>query len=174
MARKAGISRSDVLDAAIEVADADGLGGLTLAAVASRLGIRTPSLYAHIDGIAGLKRLMAVEGAALLGTALEDGAAGALGADALAAFMRAYRGFAHRNPGLYEASQSDAPHPDDDPAHAAALEGPVRVGDVTQGPSLADLDADRPGPQDLPECVRGGLELVVGRDVVEQPWPREV
>lgn len=39
--------RREILDAAWEVARRDGLGGLTLRAVAERVGMRPPSLYTH-------------------------------------------------------------------------------------------------------------------------------
>ncbi len=40
-------TRAAILDAAWEVARADGIAGLTLRAVADRVGMRAPSLYSH-------------------------------------------------------------------------------------------------------------------------------
>ena len=46
MARRSTISRDDVVDAALEIIDADdGVGSLSLEAIAKRLGVRGPSLY---------------------------------------------------------------------------------------------------------------------------------
>src|SRR5215212_11951836 len=42
------ISRNDVVRAAIEVIDDEGLAGLTLRGVAARLGISAPTLYWHV------------------------------------------------------------------------------------------------------------------------------
>jgi AcrR family transcriptional regulator len=41
------VTRAAILDAAWEVARADGIAGLTLRAVADRVGMRPPSLYSH-------------------------------------------------------------------------------------------------------------------------------
>lgn len=43
------MTRTAILDAAWEVARADGIAGLTLRAVAHRVGMRAPSLYSHFD-----------------------------------------------------------------------------------------------------------------------------
>ncbi|MCV7222005.1 TetR/AcrR family transcriptional regulator [Mycolicibacterium elephantis] len=46
--RSAGLSRERIVAAAIELADADGLGALSMARLAERLGCGTMSLYRHI------------------------------------------------------------------------------------------------------------------------------
>ena len=46
--RSRGLSRERIVDAAIELADADGLGALSMARLAERLGCGTMSLYRHI------------------------------------------------------------------------------------------------------------------------------
>lgn len=46
--RSAGLSRERIVDAAIAVADADGLGSLSMARLAERLGCGTMSLYRHV------------------------------------------------------------------------------------------------------------------------------
>lgn len=136
MARKAGIDLDDVRAAAVEIADRAGYDGLTVAAVARELGIRSPSLYAHVDGLSGLRRLVAVEGAHRIAESLADAAGGTSGEHALRAFAVAYRAFAHRHPGLYDAVQADAPSPDENPALAAALAEPVHL----VAAALSDLD----------------------------------
>jgi AcrR family transcriptional regulator len=47
MGRKRGLSLEQVIEAAADVADRDGLDALSLASVASALGVRPPSLYRH-------------------------------------------------------------------------------------------------------------------------------
>ncbi len=47
---------------AAALADEQGLDGVTLAALALRLGIRTPSLYNHVAGLEGLRRELALFG----------------------------------------------------------------------------------------------------------------
>jgi TetR/AcrR family transcriptional regulator, tetracycline repressor protein len=44
------LSRSDVLDAAMPLLAAHGVDGLTVKAVADRLGISSPAVYHHVDG----------------------------------------------------------------------------------------------------------------------------
>lgn len=125
MARKVGIDLDDVRTTAVAIAEHDGIDAVTMAAVARALGIRTPSLYAHVDGVAGLRGLVAAQGAHRLARALAEAADGCTGGDALRAFAQAYREFAHDSAGLYDAAQADAPSPADDPELAAALTAPV-------------------------------------------------
>ena len=63
MARR-GLTTGAVVDAAIELADAEGLEGLTLARLAARLKVQPPSLFNHIHGLPGLLRLMQLRGLA--------------------------------------------------------------------------------------------------------------
>jgi len=53
---RAGLTGDRVVEEAAQMADDVGLGQLTLAALAERLGVRQPSLYKHIDSMAGLQR----------------------------------------------------------------------------------------------------------------------
>src|SRR5205085_6666242 len=119
MARKVGLAVEHVVDAAVAVADAEGLEAVTLARVASALGVRPPSLYSHVDGVAGLRRAVSLRAAAALGHALADAAEGRDGPDGLRALAHAYRAFALTHPGLY-ASLLPTPTADHDPAGAAA------------------------------------------------------
>ncbi|MFI0791102.1 TetR/AcrR family transcriptional regulator [Micromonospora rubida] len=48
--RKPGLSADQITSAAIEVADAQGLDGLSMRSVAERLGVGTMSLYRHVPG----------------------------------------------------------------------------------------------------------------------------
>lgn len=54
MGRPARIGRVVILDAALEVADEEGLDGVTMHAVARRLNVTTMALYRHMDGKAAL------------------------------------------------------------------------------------------------------------------------
>ena len=53
MGRKIGLTLDRVVAAAAEIADSAGLDALSLASVASALGVRSPSRYNHVDGLAG-------------------------------------------------------------------------------------------------------------------------
>ena len=128
MPRKNGLDRAAVVQAAIELADAEGAPALSLSRLAEKLGIQTPSLYNHVDGLPGLYRELALWNARALGERLTQAAIGRSGADALTALAQAYRGYIKQHPGVYLASlraSGNAPTPD--PELAAAEERVVQV-----------------------------------------------
>lgn len=105
VAAPVGLTREQVVDAAVVVLDEVGrLDAVALREVAGRLGVRTQSLYAHVDGADGLRRALAVRGLDALAEQLSTSAIGRAGADAVEAIVRAYLDFAATHPGLYEAS----------------------------------------------------------------------
>jgi AcrR family transcriptional regulator len=116
-----GLDATRVVDVAAEIADAEGLGAVTLARVAGELGVRAPSLYNHVDGRDGLQRAIALRGVRELTAVLRDAAVGRSGADALTAAARAYRAYARAHPGRYAASVT-APDANDGEHLAAAGE----------------------------------------------------
>ncbi|MDM7830723.1 TetR-like C-terminal domain-containing protein [Cellulomonas edaphi] len=89
----------------LEVVDADGWPGLTLAAVAGRAGVAVPSLYKHVAGLPGLRLDVARACVEQLTAALVAGRGEATGARALRAMAGATRGFALAHPGRYLATQ---------------------------------------------------------------------
>jgi AcrR family transcriptional regulator len=90
---------------AARLSDEEGFDSLSLAAVAKRLGVATPSLYKHVDGLAGLRREVALLGANGIGEEVQRAAVGRSGPDALRATADAYRRYAHTHPGRYAALQ---------------------------------------------------------------------
>ena len=100
-----GLDAEAVVAAAGELADAEGLEALTLARLAAQLGIRAPSLYAHVGGLEDLRLRLAARGARELGRALQEAVAGRARRDALEAFANTYRAYARAHPGSYEALQ---------------------------------------------------------------------
>jgi AcrR family transcriptional regulator len=116
---KVGLDRDQVVAAAAALAERDPAGAPpTLAAVAARLGVRTQSLYAHVDGADGLRRGLALHALARLTDRLRSAAIGVAGRDAVDAIVRAYLEFASEHPGLYAASMRA---PGDDPELRAAI-----------------------------------------------------
>ena len=116
-ARDLRLTSQRVVDAATRLLDAHGPDGLTLSAVARELGVRTPSLYHHVDGLAGLRSELRTHGIALLADRLRDAAVGRAGRDALESMGRAYLGFARERPGLYALTLAGTT--EHDPARAA-------------------------------------------------------
>jgi AcrR family transcriptional regulator len=102
---RAGLDPDAVVASAAALADAEGLDAVTLARLAADLGVRSPSLYAHVDGLPDLRRRLAARGARELGAALQAAAAGRAGADALRAIAEVYRAYAREHPGTYAALQ---------------------------------------------------------------------
>jgi AcrR family transcriptional regulator len=140
---RAGLDADAVVAAAAELADADGLPALTLARLAELLGVRPPSLYAHIGGLSDLRTRLAVRGARELITGLQSAAAGRARSDALNAVADAYRSYAHAHPGVYASIQrapAADPAPDPELSRAAAELVQVFVA-VLRGYELHDDDA---------------------------------
>jgi AcrR family transcriptional regulator len=100
-----GISREQVVDAAVAVLEEKGrVDAVALREVAARLGVRTQSLYAHVDGATGLRHALALRAHVALAEHLAAAAQGKVGAPAIEAIVRAYYAFAIERPGLYDAS----------------------------------------------------------------------
>ena len=137
---RAGLNRDRVAKEAAELADEVGLGRLTLAALAERLGVRQPSLYKHIASIAGLRRDVAVSAKRDLGEVLARASVGRSGADAVSAMSHAYRGWALQHPGRYEASNL-MPAPDDVEDEAVSLAAIQVIADVLTAYRLEGNDA---------------------------------
>jgi AcrR family transcriptional regulator len=116
---RAGLDTAAVVTAAAELADADGLEAVTLARLAAHLGVRSPSLYAHVGGLEDLRRRIGTCGTRKLTAELQAAAAGRAGRDALEAVARAYRAYAKAHPGAYTALQR-APNAADSEAAIAA------------------------------------------------------
>ena len=72
-----GLDTAAVVGAAGAIADDQGVDAVTLARVADRLGVRAPSLYVHITGLAELRRLLAARGARELADVVRGGSRGA-------------------------------------------------------------------------------------------------
>lgn len=93
-----------VVAAAAELADANGLDNLTLAQVAAKLGVRLPSLYNHVAGLPGLRRELALYGGRELMERVRTVAIGKSSDVAVIALAQAYRQYALTYPGRYAAT----------------------------------------------------------------------
>lgn len=122
------------------MADEVGLGQLTLAALAERLGVRQPSLYKHIDSMAGLHRSISIEAKRELGDVLARAAVGRSGADAIRAMSHAYRDWALLHPARYQASHL-MPAPGDLENEAISLAAIQVIVDVLAAYELEGDDA---------------------------------
>ncbi len=102
---RAGLDSDAVLQAAVALADSEGLETLTIAKLASFLGIKAPSLYNHIQSLDGVKDHLTTQGLLSLLDRSRNAMAGVAGQDALEALGHSQRGFAKDHPGLWAATQ---------------------------------------------------------------------
>jgi len=114
---RAGLSATAVVDAALAVVDEHGDAALTLAAVAQRTGVATPSLYKHVAGLGELRTLLGVRVLEDMADRFATAVMGRSGDDAVTELMRAYRDYVVRHPARYAVMPLDPLH---DPALAAA------------------------------------------------------
>lgn len=128
MPRRPGLDGAAVVQAAVELLDAEGPAALSLGRLAEQLGVQTPSLYNHIGGLPDLLRRLALRNLHEMAVCLGEAAIGRAGPEALAAVAEAYRAYIKQHPGLYMASlrasgSSLAP----DPELGAAEDQVVRI-----------------------------------------------
>jgi AcrR family transcriptional regulator len=102
VAQRVGLDRGAVVAAAIDVVDRDGIEALTLANVARALGVQTPSLYSHVNGLAALRRLLWLWAVNDFAAVLRSAVLARSGDEALFSFAVAYREYAARHPGRYQ------------------------------------------------------------------------
>lgn len=126
MAHRAGLDQQTVIQAAAELADTTNLEEVTLAMLATKLGIRTPTLYHYFDGLDGLRRELALLGKRELARILGRAVMGRSGDQALEAMATAYREFALQHPGLYRALQRAAT-----PEDSVMLQAEAEVVEIT-------------------------------------------
>jgi len=111
---------------AAKLADSEGLEAVSLKRLAETLGVRPPSLYAHVGGIDDVLLRVGRLGLSELATAMSRAVEGRSGFDALQGLAAAYRGFAQQHPGVYAAAQRSQALADDPDAQVAG-EDVVRV-----------------------------------------------
>jgi AcrR family transcriptional regulator len=94
-------SLDDILRAGRDILEADGLGRLTMQAVADRVGVRAPSLYKRVRGRDDLIGLIASAAVEDLGERLRVVATTGDPRADLVALATAFRAFAHARPAAY-------------------------------------------------------------------------
>ena len=146
-----GLSKAQVVDAAAKIADAEGLEAVTVARVASELGIKAPSLYNHVAGRDDLIGALGVRALQELAAALTQASVGRSRDDALQGIAAAYRAYVLEHPGLYSATIR-APEADDRERQEAAEKVLEVVYAVLAGYGLEGDDAVHAA-----RAVRSGL-----------------
>jgi AcrR family transcriptional regulator len=102
---RAGLSPEAVVDIAVELIDEgdQGPSALTLAAVAARAGVATPSLYKHVHSLAELRALVSRRGWQELTERIADAVTGRAGEQAVRGLLLAYRSYVVQHPNRYRA-----------------------------------------------------------------------
>lgn len=103
MSPRAGITNKVIITTAIEIANVEGLKEVTMANVAKRLGIKSPSLYNHINGLSDIMNLLTLRALEdlyqLLKQAIMD--VDEMKREAIYPLSVAYLTYAREQPGLY-------------------------------------------------------------------------
>lgn len=186
---RAGLSPDAVVDAAVALVDAGGPGALTLAAVAGKAGVATPSLYKHVRNLAELRQMVTTRVLEELSDRLDEAALGRSGDDAVRALMGAYRSYVMEHPNRYAAlDQAADARPEDDPAadrvlaiifaalRGYALEGPelVHAARCLRSAVHGFAVLEAAGGFGLPEDLEASYELLITMVVGGLPQARRV
>ncbi|WP_433833207.1 TetR/AcrR family transcriptional regulator [Actinoplanes sp. CA-015351] len=114
---RAGLAPDAVITAAAALADEVGFANVTMALLAERVGVRTPSLYKHVESLDALRRGVATQATREFGEAVSRAAVGRSGPDAVRAFATTYRRWALAHPGRYAAAIRAPGTGDEDEEH---------------------------------------------------------
>jgi AcrR family transcriptional regulator len=137
---RAGLSRHDVVAAAAGLIDEIGYHELTMGLLAQRLGVRAPSLYKHVDGLADLQHRVATLAMTQLGDAVRDAMQGRAGRDALTALLTATRAYVTAHPGRYTATIGAEFTGPDDPLLAASARVIDSIAAVLRGYGVGEAE----------------------------------
>ncbi len=151
------ISLDQVTSEALAVVDRHGFDALTLSTVAEGLRVGPSALYTHVDGLDGLRHLVAVAATNNLTGEVRNAAIGTSGDAALAAMGGAYRGFAHGYPGQFASTLLPPRSTEDD--LAAANQDLLDVFILVYGAMGLDPDASNLAARSTRSAIHGFLAL---------------
>lgn len=159
MAAKAGLTTEKVVLEAAALANEVGWPALSLAALAQRLGVKTPSLYNHVDGLDALRRLLSIHACQQLRGAIAMATVGKSRQDAVLAMAQAHRAFIKAHPGLAEGTVTAPTKGDRE--HTQAADSVVTV-------CVSVLDGFALGRSQTLHVLRGLRSAVHGFATLEQ------
>lgn len=114
--------------------NAEGPEALSLNHLADKLGIRTPSLYNHVDGLPGLRRELSLLNARTLAERLNEAAIGQSGPELVRVVMQTIRTYIKEYPGLYISTlRASGTQADVDPELENEEARSVKVGMIVMG-----------------------------------------
>lgn len=159
MAPRRGLDLETIVEVAAKLADTKGADYLTLALIAEKLNVRSPSLYNHVAGLPELKRHLVLYGYNQLREHMVSATEGMDGEQVLYAFARSYLSFARQRPGLYELTLASPPGNDKELQKA---------GEALVNHLLKILEKYGLSGEDGIHAVRGLRSLVHGFASIEQ------
>ncbi|MGH3492197.1 MAG: TetR/AcrR family transcriptional regulator [Sciscionella sp.] len=139
---RVGLNTAEVVAAGAAMADEVGIGAVSLAALAERLGVKPPALYKHVDNLGDLQHRIAALAMAEFGDALRDALQGKSGFDALAGMFTALRTYIAQHPGRYSSTVGAKFQGEDDPLLVSALRVINSIGAVLTGYGIAREEVD--------------------------------
>ena len=104
-----GLTVDAVVRAGADLADEIGFDQVTVSELARRLGVRTPSLYAHIDSATDLSVRICALALDELADLVSAAISGSSGRSAVLALLETYGDYARRHPGRYAAMRLRLP-----------------------------------------------------------------
>lgn len=137
---RAGLTGDDVVASAAALADEVGYAGVTMGLLADRLGVRSPSLYKHVDSLADLQHRLATLALTEFGEMIRDAVQGRAGRDALTAMLTAARAYVTAHPGRYAATIGAGFDGPDDPLLAASTRVINTFAAVLRGYGVSDAE----------------------------------
>jgi len=161
MSPRANLTKDAVVQAAADLINTEGLEALSLGHLAKKLGIRTPSLYNHVDGLPGLIRELSILNARNLADRISEAAIGQSGPEAVRAIMQAMRTYIKGYPGLYLSTvRASGTQPEVDPELEQEEARSVKVG-------MAVMASFGLEGEDAVHAVRGLRSVVHGFATLE-------
>jgi len=168
MATRLGLDRRAVVATAVAIVDRQGTAALTMTQLADELGIRLPSLYAHLKSQVDLRRELWLWAVSDLGECLGEAVMGRSGEEALLAFASELRDYARRHPGRYQLTL-DPPVPFDDEAAEVRRRANAPFRAVVRSFGLEDEQAVHVG-----RALRAAIHGFVGLEARYALGPEDV
>jgi len=151
------ISLNGLTAASLALVDSRGFDALNLSSVAGELNVGPSALYTHVDGLSGLRYVVAVASTLDLTDTVRNAAIGVAGRDALWAMGGAYRSFAQNHPGRFASTL--LPPPADDTRLAQANESLLSVFTMVYRAMGMPPDNDRMAARCCRSAIHGFLAL---------------
>ncbi len=169
---RAGLSGDEVVAAAADLADDAGFAGLTMGLLAERLGVRTPSLYKHVENLADLRHRLATRAMTEFGDVIGDAVQGRSGLDALTAMLTAGRRYALAHPGRYAIAVDEEYQGPPDPMLAAGSRVVDTIAAVLSGYGIGEEEMHH-AVRTIRSAMDGFTMLESGKGFQWAPPPQE-